>query len=292
MRSALDHHSALLTPTLTKRLENVAFIETTAGTVVTPASTYERNARTLAALGKDYPWPLPSYQRFLARLCCRLEPSVDDIVDHLAELEKDALPLRQAATVYRLLHDAAVHARRGSLTSSATTRSFGLDAGGLRPRSVYSALSTAPSSATPYRSSPSPAKPLLRSAFRQGQRPFTGDAFSSGFATVSMRHLRSRAKFMTSCSRHTASSTQSPAMSRVTGPFFSTKTTDFIAATKHEPSPTLSMTTPSSQPPFATRRRRSRSRTPTRSSRNFCNAQGYLGCPNSSSSRQSPRDHS
>jgi hypothetical protein len=112
MRIALERHRQLLTPAVVKQLAQVEFLETTTGGRVAPSAAYERNARTLLALGDAHPWPTPSYGKLVSRLKCRTEPSVNDTIRHLLALQDAGLPLPQAEAVYRLLHELAKAERR------------------------------------------------------------------------------------------------------------------------------------------------------------------------------------
>lgn len=106
-RLALQRHKNLLTPQTVRRLQGIAFLETTIGELVAPSDAYEQNQRTVLGLGQAHPWPLNNYGNVLARLKCRTDPRAHDIVVRLRELEEADSPLLQADAVYRLLHEAA-----------------------------------------------------------------------------------------------------------------------------------------------------------------------------------------
>lgn len=106
-RGALQRFAKLLTAQVVKRLRDLAFLETATGELVAPSHAYERNARTMVALGPEHPWPLAEYGSLTRRLKCREDPRTDDILARLRELQASGTPLLQADVVYRLLHGAA-----------------------------------------------------------------------------------------------------------------------------------------------------------------------------------------
>lgn len=106
-RQALQRHAKLLTPQVVKQLRGIDFLELTDGYRTSPSDAYQRNARTVAALGTDHSWPLAEYGNLTARLKCPDEPRARDILARLRSLQAADMPLPQADTVYRLLHETA-----------------------------------------------------------------------------------------------------------------------------------------------------------------------------------------
>lgn len=106
-RLAFSKHTKLLTTAILKNLRTVRFLETTTGTLLSATTAYEKNEKTSIALGPDHPWPVASYGKLLAKLKCRSDPSIEDIVARLRDLSASDLPLPHAESVYELLGDAA-----------------------------------------------------------------------------------------------------------------------------------------------------------------------------------------
>jgi len=109
---AIDRLPKLLTPATVRRLRDIAFVETTTGTLASPSGVYERTDRLAAALDEDAPFAACLPPKVLKQLKCPTLPPVDDIVAALRQRRERRESLPRPELAYRVLVEAARAERR------------------------------------------------------------------------------------------------------------------------------------------------------------------------------------